>query len=42
MNARDMERVAELIIRVYRGEEPSRVRRAATKLRKEFKTIEYT
>jgi hypothetical protein len=42
MKARDMERVAELIIRVYKGEEPSNVRRVATKLRKEFKTLEYT
>lgn len=42
MKARDMERVAELVLRVYKGEEPSIVRKAATKLRKEFKTIEYT
>jgi glycine hydroxymethyltransferase len=42
MRVRDMERVAELIIRVYKGEEPSIVRRAATRLRKEFKTLEYT
>ena len=42
MKTRDMERVAELIIRVYKGEEPASVRRAATRLRKEFKTIEYT
>ena len=42
MKQRDMERVAELIIRVYMGEEPRSVRSAATRLRKEFKTIEYT
>ena len=42
MKTRDMERVAELIIRIYKGEEPSSVRRAATRLRKEFKTLEYT
>jgi glycine hydroxymethyltransferase len=42
MKVRDMEKIAELILRVYKGEEPSRVRRAATKMRKEFKTIEYT
>ncbi len=42
MKARDMERVADLIIRVYKGEEPGKVRPAATRLRKEFKTIEYT
>jgi glycine hydroxymethyltransferase len=42
MKAKDMERVAELILRVYKGEEPSSVRRAAIRLRKEFKTIEYT
>jgi len=42
MKARDMERVAELIIRVYKGEEPGSVRRVATRLRKEFKTLEYT
>ena len=42
MKARDMEKVAELIVRVYKGEEPSSVRSAATRLRKEFKTLEYT
>jgi len=42
MKPRDMERVAELIIRVYKGEEPARVRREATKLRKQFNRILYT
>jgi glycine hydroxymethyltransferase len=42
MKSRDMERIAELILRVYKGEDTSKVRRAATKLRREFKTIEYT
>src|SRR5206468_2763205 len=30
MKARDMERVAELLVRVYKGEEPSKVRTKAT------------
>ncbi len=42
MKSQDMERIAELVLRVYKGEDPTKVRRAATKLRKEFKTIEYT
>ncbi|HEV2119708.1 MAG TPA: hypothetical protein VGS11_06345 [Candidatus Bathyarchaeia archaeon] len=42
MKPRELERVAELILRVYKGEDPSKVRSAATRLRKEFKTIEYT
>lgn len=42
MKPRDMERVAELVMRVYQGEDPRKVRRAVTKLRREFKTIEYT
>jgi glycine hydroxymethyltransferase len=42
MKPQDMEEVAELIVRVYKGEEPRIVRKAATKLRREFKTIEYT
>ena len=42
MKVRDMERVAELILRVYKGEETSSVRKSATRLGKEFKTIQYT
>ena len=42
MKPREMEKIAELVVRVYKGEDPSIVRRAATKLRREFKTIEYT
>ena len=42
MKAQDMERVAELIVRVYKGEEPSKVRTKATKLRREFNRILYT
>ena len=42
MKAQDMERVAELIVRVYKGEEPSKVRAKATKLRREFNRILYT
>jgi glycine hydroxymethyltransferase len=42
MKPRDMERVAELIIRVYKGEEPGTVARQATKLRRQFNKILYT
>ena len=42
MKPRDMERVAELIVRVYKGEEPRRIRRVAMKIRREFRSILYT
>ena len=42
MKLKDMERVAELMIRVYKGEEPAKVRREATKLRRQFNRILYT
>jgi glycine/serine hydroxymethyltransferase len=42
MKPRDMERVAELIVRVYKGEESAKVRREATKLRRQFNRILYT
>jgi len=42
MKPRDMERVAELVVRVYKGEEPAKVRREATKLRRQFNRILYT
>jgi glycine hydroxymethyltransferase len=42
MKPKDMERVAELIVRVYKGEEPAKVRREATKLRRQFNRILYT
>jgi glycine hydroxymethyltransferase len=42
MKLKDMERVAELIVRVYKGEEPAKMRREATKLRKQFNRILYT
>ena len=42
MKAQDMERVAELIVRVYKEEEPSKIRAKATKLRREFNRILYT
>jgi glycine hydroxymethyltransferase len=42
MKPRDMERVAELVVRVYKGEEPAKVRPRATRLRREFKGLVYT
>jgi glycine hydroxymethyltransferase len=42
MKLKDMERVAELIVRVYKGEEPAKVRREATTLRRQFNRILYT
>jgi glycine hydroxymethyltransferase len=42
MKAKDMEDVAELIVRVYKGEEPGKVKRMATKLRRQFDKILYT
>jgi glycine hydroxymethyltransferase len=42
MKPRDMDRIAELIVRVYKGEEPTRIRRAATKMRREFRSLLYT
>jgi hypothetical protein len=39
---KDMERVAELIVRIYKGEDPAKVRREATKLRRRFNRILYT
>ncbi|MBO0888110.1 hypothetical protein J2P12_03325, partial [Candidatus Bathyarchaeota archaeon] len=41
MKARDMERIAELIVRVYKGEEPKTVAKQATKLRRQFSKILY-
>jgi glycine hydroxymethyltransferase len=42
MKVKDMERVAALIVRVYRGEDPAKVRKEATKLRRQFNRILYT
>jgi glycine hydroxymethyltransferase len=42
MKPEDLERVAELIVRVYKGEAPERVRREATKVRRQFNRIFYT
>ena len=42
MKPRDIERIAELIVRVYKGEEPARIRRAAKKMRREFRSLLYT
>jgi glycine hydroxymethyltransferase len=42
MKTKDLERVAELIVRVYKGEDPAKVRREATKLRRQFNRILYT
>jgi glycine hydroxymethyltransferase len=42
MKAKDMEKVAELIVRVYKGEDLAKVRREATRLRRQFNRILYT
>jgi glycine hydroxymethyltransferase len=42
MKPKDMERVAELVVRVYKGEDPAKVRPRATKLRREFRSLVYT
>ena len=42
MKPKDMERVAELIIHVYKGDSPTRIRRLATRMRREFNTLVYT
>lgn len=42
MKPKDMEQVAELIVRVYKGEEPAKVKRQATNLRRRFNKILYT
>ena len=42
MKPKDMERVGELVVSVYKGEEPAKVRPRATRLRREFNRIVYT
>jgi glycine/serine hydroxymethyltransferase len=42
MKAKDMERVADLVVRVYKGEDPTKVRREATRFRRQFNRIFYT
>jgi glycine hydroxymethyltransferase len=42
MKERQMEKIAELVVGIYKGGEPAKVRRAATKLRKNFNSIHYT
>ncbi len=42
MKAKDMERIAELIVSVYKGEDTAKVRRDATRLRRQFNQILYT
>jgi glycine hydroxymethyltransferase len=42
MKPQDLERAAELVVRIYKGEEPAKVRRLATRLRREFNKIVYT
>jgi len=42
MKAREMEKIAEMIGRIYKGDDSAQVKRAATKLRKNFTTIQYT
>jgi glycine hydroxymethyltransferase len=41
MKPRDMESVAELIGQIYKGEDPAKIRRQATKLRRGFNSILY-
>jgi glycine hydroxymethyltransferase len=42
MKPKDMDQVAELIVQVYKGEEPSKIARQATKIRRQFNKILYT
>ena len=42
MRPEDMERAAELVVRVYKGEDPAKIRKLATRLRREFNKIVYT
>lgn len=42
MKSKEMERIAELIARVYHQEPTARVKREATRLRQEFQRLEYT
>ena len=42
MKAQDLEEAAELVVRVYKGEDPAKIRKLATKLRREFNRIVFT
>ena len=42
MKLREMEKIAEMVVGVYKDEDPTKVRRVATKLRKSFRSILYT
>ncbi len=42
MKPREMEKIAEMVVAVYKGGDPAQVKRAATKLRKSFRSILYT
>ena len=42
MKLREMEKIAEMVVGVYKGEDPAKVRRVATKLRKSFRSTLYT
>ena len=42
MKTREMARIADMIVAVYKGEDPGKVKREAIRLRKEFNTILYT
>ena len=42
MKPREMEKIAEMIGRVYKVEDSAKVKRLATKLRKSFPKIQYT
>ena len=42
MKLREMEKIAEMVAGVYKGEDPAKVRRVATKLRKSFRSTLYT
>ncbi len=42
MKPREMEKIAEMVVGIYKGEDPEKIRKAAIKLRKNFKSILYT
>lgn len=41
MKTSDMEEIGELVVRVYKGEEPRKLRAAATRIRRQFNSILY-
>jgi len=42
MKAKDMDRIAELMVQIHKGEEPAKIGRQATKLRRQFNKVLYT